>query len=525
MNRPCLGNSDRFRSFLTLTGFIWMLTYTISTLGCKVNQYESSAIDTSLRQLGFAAAAPGAAPDLVVLNTCCITTTAMGKSRQALRRLARSAPGAAFFVTGCYGDYDPQRLRGILAGAGVDPERLSVAGHHRDAHRHLLEVARGLLDAPRHAPLREAAPVATSPEQPGLGGMDDRMKAEGGTAAWQAGTSGCSTLIKGNRIRAVKAGAPGTAGFGPIDRFGGHQRAFVKVQDGCDAFCSYCVVPFTRPRVWSRPRDVLLAECRSLVDSGHREIVLCGVFLGAYGRDTTRRDRWSGPSPLPGLLREIATLDGLWRVRLSSLEPGDVTDELLDVYASNAAAAPHLHLPLQSGSDAILGRMNRQYTRRQFLDAARRIAARLDRPALSADVIVGFPGESEADFEETLDACRQAGFCKIHAFPFSPIAPAAAWQWRRERPDAVAVRDRMARLAALEAEMAEAYRRQFVGQTVEVLVEGRDATDRRDGTRHGLTDRYLTDRFAAPAGDDTTGRVVVARVEAVTNEGLSATLG
>ncbi|MCJ7544668.1 MAG: radical SAM protein [Phycisphaerae bacterium] len=163
-------------------------------------------------------------------------------------------------------------------------------------------------------------------------------------------------------------------------------------------------------------------ECRDLVAAGHREIVLCGVFLGAYGRDTAVRSRWGEQrSQLPNLLRRLAAIDGLWRLRLSSLECLDITDELLAACTETSTVASHFHLPLQSGSNRILRRMNRRYTVEQFLDAVARLRAALDRPAITTDILVGFPGEEEADFAATLAAARHAGFAKIHAFPFSPI--------------------------------------------------------------------------------------------------------
>jgi threonylcarbamoyladenosine tRNA methylthiotransferase MtaB len=339
-----------------------------------------------------------------------------------------------------------------------------------------------------------------------------------------------STCSIAQRHRQVKHERPEPDEIGPIDRFAGHQRAFVKIQDGCDAFCSYCIVPYTRPRVHSRDESVILTECRDLVAAGHREIVLCGVFLGAYGRATTRRDRWGpGPSPLPGLLERVARIDGLWRVRLSSLEPGDLTDELLAVYRAAPTVAPHLHLPLQSGSDRILRAMNRQYTRRQFLRAVEAARDCLDAPAVTADVIVGFPGETEQDFRQTLAVAEAAGLSKIHAFAFSPIAPTAAWKRRAEAPEPAIVKDRLARLGELEDRLARAYRQQFVGRTVEVLVEApsRSESRHRSASRHGLSDRYLTVRFPPPCGADLaaiTGRILPVRIHRVTDEGLAGTV-
>ena len=316
-----------------------------------------------------------------------------------------------------------------------------------------------------------------------------------------------------------KCGAQGLEG---IDRFGGHQRAFVKVQDGCDAFCSYCIVPHLRNRLWSRPADEIVAEVARLVANGHKEVVLCGVSLGAFARETTDRRKWGPRAPLAELLRRVADVAGLWRVRLSSLHPADVTDELLDVFRERPNVAGHLHLPLQSGSDAILARMSRKYTARGFLDAAARFARAAARPAITTDVIVGFPGESEADFAATLDVARRAGFSKIHIFPFSAREGTPAWEWRNQAPPAAEIKSRCRRLAELEAELAGEFRRGFVGSAQEVLVE-RPNSKTHPGRARGLTDRYIEVTFD-PAGASPrslAGQIVTVKITAVTPTGLT----
>ncbi|HAU38084.1 MAG TPA: hypothetical protein DCX07_10265 [Phycisphaerales bacterium] len=461
-----------------------MRRFSLTTLGCKVNQYDSRALAALLEREGLRAAQSDEPADLAVVNTCCVTAVAMRKSRNALRRVLRRSPGAAVVVAGCYGDYDAARLRRLLDEMGVPPARAVIAGHHGD----LCAAVRKALHLP-------APPTGDEP--------------------------GDGESLRQRRLRALRDGAPGAANLPPAEKFPGRKRAFVKVQDGCDAFCTYCVVPYTRSRVWSRPAEEILAECRALLAAGHREIVLSGVFLGAYGRATAIRRRWpDGPAPLVDLLRRVARLEGLWRVRLSSLEPGDVTDELLDAARGEPAFAPHFHLPLQSGSARVLRRMNRQYTPAGFAQAVARIRRAFDRPALTADVIVGFCGESDDDFSATLRVAREAGFAKIHAFPFSAIPGTAAWEIRAEAPPPKIVRARLAELAALERELAGASRRRFVGETLEALVETAGG-----GTARALTDRHVPMTFAAPLGaGKLAGRVVRVRAEAVTPDGLSATL-
>jgi threonylcarbamoyladenosine tRNA methylthiotransferase MtaB len=479
-----------------------MLRYRITTLGCKVNQYEGQALGATLAARGLQPARSSTDPiDLLIVNTCCITTTAMRKSRQAIRREVRENPQAGVLITGCYSEYDRANLADILAGMGVPPRRRGVAGHHQDVAKVLDRLVRTL----------EGRCPATEP-------IEHRDQRGGGEAAEARGRSFAAS-IKRRRQAAAKPPLPaGTSRLDSIRHFAGHQRAFVKVQDGCDAFCAYCIVPYMRPRIWSRQEGEILDECRALIDTGHREIVLCGVFLGAYGRDTAIRRRWpDAHDPLARLVEKVAALPGLWRVRLSSLEPGDLSDHMLEALA-NENVAPHLHLPLQSGSARILRRMNRQYDPDQFLAAAERLRGVLDRPAITSDIIVGFPGESDEDFAATLDVARKARLSRIHAFGFSAIEPTTAWRYRHESPPPKLVKDRMNRLAETEQKLARRYRRQFVGETLEVLVETVDS-----GFAVGTSQRYMTIRLPAESDRAQPGTVIGVRIEAVTEEGLAAT--
>jgi threonylcarbamoyladenosine tRNA methylthiotransferase MtaB len=486
-----------------------MKRFSIITLGCKVNQYDSAAIQSALVEAGFqqvssraadfcadlpdgrpaeraadrpAATRPGTTVDLVVVNTCCVTTTAAGKSRQFIRRAVRGAPGAAVLVCGCYCDYDAPGISEILADLGVDGSRLFLAGHHDD-----------------------------------MRGVVDRLVAHlrGEVAAERP--PGPHADLKVRRLESLRCGARGASGLGPIHRFPRHQRAFVKVQDGCDAFCAFCVVPYTRSRVWSRDIDRIERECRDLVAAGHKEIVLCGVFLGAFGRETAVRHRWAGrQGALPELIRRVAAIEGLWRVRLSSLEPGDVDAPLLAAVRELPNFAPHLHLPLQSGSPKILRRMNRQYTPDDFRRTVDVLRDTLDRPAITTDIMVGFPGETDEDFARTLDLARYAGFAKIHAFPFSPIQGTAAWTYRHEAPPRAAVADRMTELGDLETRLAAGFRRQFIGQVLEGIVEN-PPTAKRPG--EAMTDRYQSVFFQDQAAIRP-GQLVGLRILAVRGDGL-----
>ena len=257
-----------------------------------------------------------------------------------------------------------------------------------------------------------------------------------------------------------------------VTEFAGHTRAFLKIQDGCDMACAFCIIPKVRGRSVSRSAEELEAEVARLVRAGHVEIVLCGIHIGHWGLDRGSR--------LAELVRRLAVLrveddEGRslpFRVRLSSIEATEVDDDLLAVMADRPdRVAPHLHMPMQSGSDAVLSRMNRWYDRATYLAACDRIRQRLDRPAFTADVLVGFPGEGEQEFAETLAAVGEAGFARLHVFPFSP-RPGTEAESMHDRPDPMAVRERRAALSEAADAVAAAYGESLVGARDTVVLEG-----------------------------------------------------
>ncbi|MBI5722643.1 MAG: MiaB/RimO family radical SAM methylthiotransferase [Planctomycetes bacterium] len=520
-----------------------MTLFSITTLGCKINQYESAALSSRLKALGLEQfEAPGIKagrrPDLVIINTCCVTATAMRKSRQAIRRLVRSAAGSFALVIGCYATYDGRQAGKILACLGLDPGKAFICGHQDDLEKILAELAKRLC-GPSDRPPNNARSIILP--APGAPSMKSPEHPANGRRTFQED-------IKAKRLLAVKRNPPGMSNLKPVDNFPRRQRAFVKVQDGCDAFCSYCIVPYTRPVVRFRPAEEIVCECENLVRAGYKEIVLSGVFLGAYGQATAIRRKWTPCRHLPELIQKIAGIDGLWRLRLSSLEPLDATDELLAVCRNLPNFAPHFHLPLQSGSPKILRRMNRQYSAAQYRSAADRIRRTFDRPAITTDIIAGFPGETGEDFQQTLEMAEYCGFSKIHAFPFSPINGTAAWNHRGQMPPTHVVKARLAELAQLESRLAISYRAQFVGQTVEAIVEGQNDSDsdaegvqietaspagrgrpankskKTRRQRQALTDRYLNVFFDPPEISeipDLTGSVVSLAIQSLHPDGLA----
>ncbi len=276
--------------------------------------------------------------------------------------------------------------------------------------------------------------------------------------------------------------APGPAGH--ISRFEGHCRAFMKIQDGCDSFCAYCIVPRLRGAPRSRPLDEIRAEARALEAGGHRELVLSGVHLGLYGRDI------EGKPSLADAARAMLGAAPRARLRISSLDPAELSDELLELVASERRVCSHLHLPLQSGDDGVLGAMRRHYTSAEFLRVVAKVRARLDRPGITTDVMAGFPGESAAAFKNTLDLCRRAAFSRMHVFPFSAREGTDAARLPDQVPAEVAKR-RAAELVELGAELAAGFAAGCVGGTEEVLAE--ELLD--NGTTAGYSARYMRTYF------------------------------
>jgi threonylcarbamoyladenosine tRNA methylthiotransferase MtaB len=453
-----------------------MRTFALVTLGCKVNQYESEQIAAFLRARGWVQTAAADA-QLRIVNTCSVTIDAASQSRQAVRRgvrlpILRSGDAAGsppvgppkVIVTGCWATSEPCHAAEIPGVSAVITHRDNIAQKLQNL---LTDWEQG--DRPLPTEPARVGPVIGTPTLPLLG---------------EAQTS--------------------------------HQRAFLKIQDGCDAHCTYCIIPSLRPVLWSKPLDDAVEEARRLVDAGHVEIVLTGIFLGAYGHATAlrRRQRPIQSPPLARLIDALCTrVPGLRRLRLSSLEPGDLNEELFSSLLAHPQVVPHLHLPLQSGCDALLRRMNRQYTRDDYLRLLDRVNAGWDRAALTTDIIVGFPGESDACFDQTLDIVERARFIHIHAFPFSPRPGTAAARWRRDLIHGEIVRERLDQLCKQAARHSLKFRASFIGQTVEVLTE-RNRADEPSEIRHGRCERYFDVQFRAPSA--LPGDLITIRVDRAT---------
>jgi threonylcarbamoyladenosine tRNA methylthiotransferase MtaB len=430
-----------------------MKTFVINTLGCKVNQYESQQIREFLERLGLRQVeADQRDPDLVVVNTCCVTHSASAKSRQRIRKAHRLSPDALTVICGCLPTVQLLELSSLGENVHVVKRQDNLA-----------------------TTLRQVA-------------GSKRVRRRQTTTKSHSLCSCSHPLIRPENAAGVKCknSFKSKPELAPLSSFKGQTRAFLKIQDGCDGHCSYCIIPKSRPQVRSKPPATALQEAQHLVNAGHKEIVITGIYLGAYGQQTARRKNWQAVENdrLADLLAKMAQIPDLARIRLSSLEPGDVTPRLLETFSKHRNIMPHLHLSLQSGSNAVLTRMCRQYRAEDFARTVEAIKSSLDRPAITTDIIVGFPGETDADFRQTVDLAREVGFAKMHVFSFSQRKGTAAAAMQGAIDNRV-MKERSVVLRGLDAELGMKFRRQFVGRTAVVLLEN------SNGEPSGRCERYF----------------------------------
>ncbi|MBC8107765.1 MAG: MiaB/RimO family radical SAM methylthiotransferase [Anaerolineae bacterium] len=510
-----------------------MKTFLIQTLGCKVNQYESEQIATLLRSRGLLQTDSPELADLRIVNSCSVTMEAASKSRQSTRRLIRlpvlpeatigEAKGAhsigsdeahaksrgRIIVTGCWATSNREEASSL---AGVD----AVLTHMDDVAGELTRLLAQWQAEDTIVDPQNQLPVALQPatHSPAQGSIRDE-----GIMNLRAGTPGPelpSDSKPHGRVFVKKNNRFGATSLPLLDdRHTGHQRAFLKIQDGCDAHCTYCIIPNLRPALWSKPIDDAVEEASRLVEAGHQEIVLTGIFLGAFGQPTALRRRQPADTQceLGKLIDALCTrVPGLRRLRLSSLEPGDLSEALIATLKSHPQIVPHFHLPLQSGSDALLRRMNRQYSGDDFLRMIDQVNQAFDRPAITTDIIVGFPGETDEEFDQTLEVVGRAKFIHIHAFPFSPRPGTAAARWSNDFVDPRTVKNRIQILTARAASCDFAFRSQFICAEVEILVE-RNA-DESSPMHHGRCERYFDVHVEDPTLQ--TGDAVRVRIDRIT---------
>lgn len=290
-----------------------------------------------------------------------------------------------------------------------------------------------------------------------------------------------------------------------ISRFAGHTKAFLKIEDGCDMYCSYCIIPYIRGGIKSRKPQEILEEAKRLIYNGYKEIILTGIHLGAYGKEMQGKYR------LTDIIHMLSNLAGLERLRLSSIEINEINNDLIDLVVHTKKICPHFHIPLQSGDDVILKRMNRKYTSLQYVETLDGIRAKMKLPSFTTDVIIGFPGEKDVHFQNTIDLCEKAGFSRIHLFPYSTReGTPAAKMTDHCRPQII--RQRKAQLEVTAKDLAFSYRKQFVNSCAEVLVEaGRDP---KTNKLCGYSGQYIKVFFDGP--DTIKNSIVSVRIEEVT---------
>jgi threonylcarbamoyladenosine tRNA methylthiotransferase MtaB len=425
----------------------------VVTLGCKTNQFESAAMLEQLTAKGYQQVDFAAGADLVIVNTCTVTAATDSQSRNLIRRAQRLNPSSRIVVTGCYAQINPAELQ-KLPGVSL------IIGN--EEKRELLRL------------LARAQENNTS-----------------------------KTFIEVTDIRAAEH-------CNPLDlhTFSQRSRAFVQIQNGCDAFCSYCIIPYARGASRSVAVNQVVAQIERLGAAGYREVVLTGIHIGGYGRD------FGDGTSLLTLLRAIEACGFVGRVRLGSIEPTELPHELRDYLVQKQWLCSHLHIPLQAGDDEILRRMNRHYDTAFFADLLTDMHQRHPAMALGLDVICGFPGETEGHFENTHRLLKQLPFSHLHVFPFSrrPGTPAATM------PDQVApalIKERAARLRALGEEKLQQFSHRFIGKELRMLVEGGFSK----GRCKGLSENYLTlliDQHQAQAGE-----LCLVRVVDQVNDGLT----
>ncbi|MFP4573358.1 MAG: tRNA (N(6)-L-threonylcarbamoyladenosine(37)-C(2))-methylthiotransferase MtaB [Desulfobacterales bacterium] len=406
------------------------------TLGCKVNQAESEALSAWCRDHhGWRVSSPDKGADLCIINTCAVTGRAEMQSRQAVRKAIRNNPDAVIVATGCCAQKDPDAFAGIK---GVD----YVIGH-ADKHR----IFR-IIDSP-------GKNVFFLPTK----------------------KNGRDPVVLNRAVSDYRC-----FDSMPAPAAGGRTRPFLKIQDGCDDFCTYCIVPYTRGRSRSQDPQRLIAEFIQLVSTGAPEIVLSGVHIGKYGQDLDSRTN------LAGLLGLIDSVEGDYRIRLSSIEPTEITDELLDFIAASEKICPHFHIPLQSGDKQILKKMHRPYTPEDFAELTEKIHSMFPDAAIGADVLIGFPGEDNKAFNQSRKLIEQLPVTYLHVFPFSPRQGTAAARFSGRVADSE-IKKRCRIMRELGKKKKTRFFSSMIGKILDVVIEKKDPCNKTRAK--GLSANYI----------------------------------
>ena len=435
-----------------------MKTAKLVTMGCKVNQYDTQSMRETLVNNGYDVVDGMPAADLYVINTCTVTNAADQKARQAIRKAIRQNPNAEVLVTGCYAESDREAIEKI-------PGVTIVFGNREKAE------FQSYLDE-----LESKRPLQIEPVQ------HDAIREH---ARFSSGVSSS----------------------------GKRTRALIKVQDGCSAFCTYCIIPYVRGRMTSRPLPDIVDEARRIADSGTKEIVITGVHLGAYGQDIGR------DKDIADILEHIHDIKGIERIRFSSIEPMYFPDSLTERMSVLPKCMPHFHIPIQAGSDKVLRDMRRRYTTAQFAHLVETLRTNFtDDVGITTDMMVGFPGETDVDFRDSLKFVEKIGFSQLHVFRYSPRkgTPAADYP-DQVLPEVSANRSR--EMIHLGNELSTKFRKRMIGTYKDVLVE-----DSREGQNEhlaGFTDNYL--RVLMDVPDTAINEVQQVKLTSLDNEFLYGT--
>ena len=402
-----------------------MKSVALHNLGCKVNAYEMDVMQQMLQEKDYQIVSFDEQADIYIVNTCTVTNIADRKGRQVLHQAKKRNPSAVVVAVGCYVQTGKEKA---LMDEGID---LCIGNNKK---KELIPILEAFLEE------REVS--------------SEKSKTLHGTSIIDIDhTTEYEEMM--------------------LTKTAEHTRAYIKIQDGCNQFCSYCIIPYARGRVRSRKTEDILAEIRGLVRSGYKEIVLTGIHISSYGIDFSEREEktvYTGNSGLLDLIREIHKIEDLKRIRLGSLEPRIISEEFVREISRMEKICPHFHLSLQSGSNTTLKRMNRHYTAEEYYEKVELLRNAYDHPAITTDVITGFPGETEKEFEETRKYLEKISFYGMHIFKYSKRQGTAAAAMKDQVPDEIR-QERSAILLAMEREQSAAFRKRKIGSFAEVLFE------------------------------------------------------
>ena len=425
------------------------------TLGCKVNSYETEAMQALLSAAGATLVEFNEEADIYVVNTCSVTNMADRKSRQMLHRAKKKNPDAVVVAAGCYAQTADEAA---MKETGIDV----VIGNNQK--KQIVEILENYMTGVENKRLE----IGKETEYEELS-LDTQVE---------------------------------------------HTRAYIKIQDGCNQFCSYCIIPYARGRIRSRKPEDVLEEVKRLAENGYQEIVLTGIHLSSYGRTSYEKLTEESGQPLLSLIQQINAVEGIRRIRLGSLEPRIITEKFVKTLVDCEKVCPHFHLSLQSGSDTVLVRMNRKYTTEEYAQSVDVLKKYYDAPAITTDIIVGFPQETEEEFLETMEFAKRIGFSKIHVFKYSRRKGTVADKMSGQIEEQVK-NTRSERLMALEAALGETYREQFLGKAEAVLFEESAVVD-GEVCQVGYNERYV--RIAAKTKEDLSNCIKTVKIEEKTKE-------